>query len=100
MGRVPTMPRYTCPAIDAVKSAIGEAEAHLRDAATDGEEELRYNVEQALIALQGQASAMEDLREQNDQLRTCATYWQEAAQQLERELADAQAELNFVKEQT
>lgn len=81
---VPKMPRHTCPTIDKLKARIEAAYRMAGDPPEDGgEDALRQCLRDIAHELHGEAGVLEDLRDANLGLRTCAEYWQEEAARLE-----------------
>lgn len=79
----PQMPRYTCPDIDRLKSRIQEAYETAKEAVNDGEdnpEALSKALNEIEMTLFEEVLVLEELRAANTQLRECAEYWKEEAE--------------------
>ena len=88
---IPQMPKHTCPIIDKLKRRIEDAYVMADDPPKNACEESLYN-HLAGIAheLLGEAEVLEDIRRANSDLRECAIFWQERAEEFENKLLYAQ----------
>lgn len=82
----PKMPGHTCRAIDKLKDRIEAAHKMADDPPeTGGEDALRDHLRCIAHELKGEADSLEDLRDANLALRTCAEYWQAEAERRQDE---------------
>lgn len=78
----PSIPDYTCPAIDDAKTALAKLSEQLTEVCSD------------LDRWAGKYSDLEDLRKANDQLRDVGKYWRDAARDLCDEVAQKDAKIS------
>lgn len=75
------MPGHTCPMIDKLKSRIEYAYKLASDfKGIDDADSLKALLGDIAHELNGEADALEDIREANLALRNCAEYWQAEAE--------------------
>lgn len=80
----PKMPGHTCPMIDKLKRRIVDAYKMADDPPKHAsEDELRLLLRDIAHELRGEEEVLEDLRDANLALRTCAKYWQAEAERAE-----------------
>lgn len=80
----PKMPGHTCPMIDKLKRRIVDAYKMADDPPKHAsEDELRLLLRDIAHELRGEEEVLEDLRDANLALRTCAEYWQAEAERAE-----------------
>lgn len=84
--RPPSMPGYTCPIIDKIKAAIVNAQLLASRGRESGDlDDILETLRQIEYELLSEDSRLEEVREANEQLRMCAEYWKDRAEELERE---------------
>ena len=79
----PRIPKHTCPMIDKLKARIQYAHKLASQSDESDVESLKSIISDIAHELDGEADALEDIRDANLQLRNCAEYWQAEAESLE-----------------
>lgn len=80
----PRMPPHTCRTIDKLKSRLEEAYSLAQQGCETDRLDILLNIIREIeYSLRGEIGALEDLRDANLALRTCAEYWQEQAEELQ-----------------
>lgn len=89
MSGEPKTPGHTCPAIDKLKKVLEDAHREARCAMdTGGADDWLAGLKEVEHILRGEATALEELRTANAQLRDCVEYWKARADAAEFRLEE------------